>query len=274
MKVVVITGASSGIGEELARQWVAQGYGVALFARRLDKLKALEFELNQIVPKSARAFVCDVSNSESVRAASASVVEWCTESNAKVHGVVANAGFGVAGKVEELAVEDFRRQFETNVFGVLETFYAFKDALVQSKGFFAIVGSVNSFLSLPTAAAYCMSKFSVRAFAEALKYEMEPRGVSVTLICPGFVKTEIRKVNNQGQFRIEAKDPVPEWLMMSASLAARKVISAVHRKKSLEIITFHGKVMVWLERHFPYALTPFKRSLSRSSQAGSGKWNE
>ena len=187
-KVVAITGASAGIGEALVRDFHARGYRVALLARRLGRLQDLSTELNSVVPNSAYSFQCDVTVSESVHNAFQKVVEHF----GRIDGVIANAGFGVAGNVSDLNIEDYERQFATNVFGVLECFYASKEALIQSQGFFGVVGSVNSYVSLPTTSAYAMSKFAVRALTEALYFEMKPLGVSITLICPGFVKTEIR----------------------------------------------------------------------------------
>jgi short-subunit dehydrogenase len=139
------------------------------------------------------------------------------ETFGRIDGFIANAGFGVAGRVDALTLDDYRRQFDTNVFPVIHGFQLVRDELVKNRGFYCAVGSVNSYLSLPTASAYAMSKFSVRALMEALYWEMKPFGVSVTLACPGFVKTEIRKVNNRGEYRERAEEPVPEWLMMNAS---------------------------------------------------------
>src|SRR5204862_1456111 len=94
--------------------------------------------------------------------------------------VVANAGFGVVGPVERLTLDDYRRQFETNVFGVLRTLYATRGDLERSRGRFVVIGSMSGHLAMPNNSAYAMSKFAVRAFAESLGFELRARGVSVT----------------------------------------------------------------------------------------------
>src|SRR5207248_5610512 len=137
--------------------------------------------------------------------------------------VVANAGFGVVGPVERLALADYRRQFETNVFGVLRTIQATLDDLRRTRGRLAIIGSVSGHLATPGGSPYAMSKFAVRALADALRGEVRASGVSVTLLSPGFVESEIRLVDNQGQLRAEAPDPA-RWIRMRGDVAARKIV--------------------------------------------------
>jgi short-subunit dehydrogenase len=264
-KTVLITGASAGIGAELAREYHARGLRVGLLARRLDRLQALETELNTKRPESALSLMADLSDP----AQFSSAVQKMLGTFGRIDGLVANAGFGVAGRVDSLTVEDYRRQFDTNVFPVIHGFQLVREELVKNGGFFCAVGSVNSYLSLPTASAYAMSKFSVRALMEALYWEMKPLGVSVTLVCPGFVRTEIRKVNNRGEYREQAKEPVPEWLMMDATVAARQILRSIERKKPEAVITLHGKILVWIQRHFPWMLIP----VHRGSAGAREKWN-
>jgi short-subunit dehydrogenase len=262
---VLITGASAGIGAELARFYHARGFRVGLLARRKERLEALESELNARHPGSALSLVADLSDPAQLTGA----VEKMMTTFGRIDGFIANAGFGVAGRVDELTPGDYRRQFDTNVFPVIHGFQLVRDELVKNRGFYCAIGSVNSYLSLPTASAYAMSKFSVRALMEALYWEMKPLGVSVTLVCPGFVKTEIRKVNNRGEYSERAKEPVPEWLMMEAPVAARQIARAIDQRKQEAIITGHGKVLVWIQRHFPWMLTP----VHRGSASAREKWN-
>jgi short-subunit dehydrogenase len=264
-QVVLITGASAGIGAELAQLYHVRGYRVGLLARRKDRLEALESELNARRPGSVLSLVADLSEPAQLTSA----VQHMIATFGRIDGFIANAGFGVAGRVDALTLEDYRRQFDTNVFPVIHGFQLVREELVKNGGFYCAVGSVNSYLSLPTASAYAMSKFSVRALMEALYWEMKPLGVSVTLVCPGFVKTEIRKVNNRGEYRAQAQEPVPEWLMMEAPVAARQIVRAIERKKQEAIITGHGKILVWIQRHFPWMLIP----VHRGSAGARKKWN-
>ncbi|OFZ53735.1 MAG: hypothetical protein A2428_04085 [Bdellovibrionales bacterium RIFOXYC1_FULL_54_43] len=251
-KSVLITGASSGIGAALAREFAKMGAKVALAARRLDRLEALNRELTSL-GRSSVVLECDVTREGDVESAARRT----RESFGKIDIVVANAGYGVVGNVEGISLTDFSNQFETNVFGVLRTFYATYEDLKRSRGTLVLLGSVASYISLPGAAPYSMSKFAVRALARALREELKPHGISVVLISPGFVESDIRRVDNLGKLHPESEDPLPHWIKMPAETAARKILAAVARKKPEEIITFHGKLAVWIERHFPKLISYF-----------------
>ncbi len=248
-KTVLVTGASSGIGEALAREYARRGAGVVLVARRLVRLNALAKELSSygipVFPIEA-----DVSQSHSLNSALAPVLAQLSSLDI----VIANAGFGVSGSVETLAVEDYERQFQTNVFGVLRTFYATLEALKKSRGRFAIVGSVNGYLALPGNSAYAMSKYAVRALAESLGHEMKPHGVSVTHLAPGFVTSEIRRVNNRAELRESARDPIPSWLQYPTPKAARVIVRAIEKRLPERSVTAHGWWAIRLARHFPRLL--------------------
>lgn len=242
--VVLITGASSGLGEALARAFVRERARVVLAARRLDRLTALAAELGG--PPRARAVRTDVAVDGDLEGAAAVA----RQAFGRIDVVVANAGYGVVGPLERLTIADYRRQFETNVFGVLRTIYATLADLKASRGRLAIIGSVSGHLATPGGSAYAMSKFAVRALAEALGHELAPAGVSVTLVSPGFVESEIRRVDNRGVLRENTGDPVKR-LRMPADRAARMIVRAVARRRREVIITGHGKAAVFFQRHAP-----------------------
>ncbi|HXD97942.1 MAG TPA: SDR family NAD(P)-dependent oxidoreductase, partial [Candidatus Acidoferrum sp.] len=183
-QVVLITGASSGIGAALAREFARQGADVVLLARRADRLAALAREIEG-TGRRALVVTADVTVDGDLDRAVAS-----TEAAfGRLDVVIANAGFGVVGPVESLTLDDYRRQFETNVFGVLRTVQATLTLLKASRGRLVILGSVAGHIATPGSSPYSMSKFAVRALAEALGHELAPTGVSVTLISPGFVES-------------------------------------------------------------------------------------
>ena len=138
------------------------------------------------------------------------------------------------------------------MFGVINTLKAALPHLESTRGRAVIVGSVNGYVALASNSAYAMSKFAVRALAQSLWVEWVKVGVSVTLIEPGFVHSEIRKVNNRGGYKEGARDPVPQWLVMPAPRAARQITTAIAKRKREVVITGHGKVIVWLARHLPW----------------------
>lgn len=261
-KVVLITGASSGIGEELARQLAQARAKVALAARRKDVLESLAEKIAAGGEHTVLAFECDVTRDGDVeRAVAETVRQW-----GKLDVVIANAGFGIVGPLRQLTLEDYRRQFETNVFGVLRTVLAALPEIEKSKGNVVLIGSVSGWAASPGASPYAMSKFAVRALANSITPELRLAGVKVTLISPGFVASDIRRVDNQGQLHAGAKDPVPAWLIMSTKKAARQILQAVARGKREAIITGHGKLLVALERFFPW----ITRAVGRKLAAGKG----
>jgi short-subunit dehydrogenase len=248
-QAVLITGASSGIGAALARELAGEGAQLVLMARRRERLDALCAEL-AAAGAQAVVHVGDVTQRDDLDAAVALAIE----RYGRLDMAVANAGFGVVGALATLGVEDYRRQFETNVFAVIETTKACLAELVKSRGRLVLIGSVAGYVSTPNASPYAMSKFAIRALAEALRPELAPHGVTVTLISPGFVTSEIRQVDNRGGWHPHVKDPLPSWLPMPADVAAKKIIAAVYRRRREAIITVHGKTLVWLSRFAPWVL--------------------
>jgi short-subunit dehydrogenase len=259
-RVVLVTGASSGIGAAVAREFARQGADLVLAARRLSRLLELADELRR-AGRQALAVSCDVTEDRAVEGA----VEQALAAFGRLDVAVANAGFGVLGPFERLGLDDYRRQFETNVFGVLRTASATLPALRQSRGMLVIVGSVSGHVPTPGTSAYAMSKAAVHALAGALRAEVRPYGVGVVLVTPGFVESEIRRVDNRGVYHADARDPVPRWLVMPADRGARVIVRAVARRRREVVVTAHGKVVVWLARHFPSLLAyAVERGPSRS----------
>ena len=246
---VLITGASSGIGAALARELAREGAKLVLMARRQERLEELRAEL-AATGAQAVVHVGDVTRRTDLDAAVALAIEHY----GRLDMAVANAGFGVVGTLETLGVEDYRRQFETNVFAVLETVKACLSELRKTRGRVVLIGSVAGYVSSPNASPYAMSKFAIRALALALGPELEPHGVTVTLISPGFIASEIRQVDNRGVHHSRAKDALPPWLVMPADVAAKKIVAAAYRRRREAIVTVHGKVLVWLQRFAPWTL--------------------
>ena len=266
-RVVVITGASAGIGASLMEVFHRQGFKVVGLARRKERMEEICKKLNAVQNDTAFFIECDVAKNESVTQAFDTV----REKLGRIDGVIANAGCAIGGLVENLTLEDYHKQFATNVFGVLSCFYAAKNSLENTKGFFTVIGSVNSYLSLPTTSAYAMSKFAIRAFCDSLYWETKNKGISITLVCPGFIETEIRQVNNEGVHQKEQADPIPRWLMMKSHVAAEQILSASIKRKREVTLTFHGKIIVFLVRFVPFVFHPFHKAMTK--EAVRSRWN-
>ena len=244
--VVLITGASSGIGEALAIEFAKSRADLMLAARRVQRLKTLSERLSG---EGTRVIfsACDVTKDGDLER----VACLAQSQFGKIDIVIANAGFGVKGPLEEITLTDYRRQFETNIFGVLRTIYATLDALKKSRGRLVIIGSVLGHIAPPNMSPYAMSKFALRALCEAIRLELAPYGISVTLISPGLVASEFRKVTNAGEVDETRRETVPKKLVMEADCAARQIARAIKNRKHEAIITAHGKIAVFLQGYFP-----------------------
>ncbi|MFT4703418.1 MAG: NADP-dependent 3-hydroxy acid dehydrogenase YdfG [Bradymonadia bacterium] len=245
-KVVWITGGGTGLGRAMALEFAGQGAKVAVSGRRQDRLDEVVLAIESM-GGSALAVPCDVTDEVAVSDAVAAVLARYY----KLDVVVANAGFAVAGKITNLRAADWRRQFDVNVVGLANTVRASIAELKETEGRVALVGSVAGQIAAPGTGAYSASKYAVRAIGQTLAVELHGSGVSVTLLQPGFVESEIAQVDNKGRFDEARNDLRPAKLMWPADRAARDMVNAIYHRRRDVIITGHGKVFGWLGRHLP-----------------------
>jgi short-subunit dehydrogenase len=257
-KAILITGASSGIGEELAEQLAQRGALLTLAARRADVLARLAGRIADASGSRPLVMECDVTRDGDVERAVAETAR----QRGKLDIVFANAGFGVAGPFAKLSLADYQRQFETNVFGVLRTLYAALPEVTRTRGQLVITGSVAGWVAMPGVSAYAMSKFALRALANSITPELASRGVAVTLLSPGFIESNIRRVDNRGQLHADAPEPLPRWLVVSRGIAARQMLRAVARRQREAIITGHGRMLVAVERVAPWVMRAVGRRMA------------
>jgi short-subunit dehydrogenase len=257
-KVILITGASSGIGEELAEQLAQQGALLTLAARRAEVLARLGERIAAASGARPLVIECDVTRDGDVER----VVSETVRQRGHLDIVFANAGFGVAGTFAKLSLADYRRQLETNVFGVLRTLYAALPEVTRTRGQLVITGSVAGWVAAPGVSAYAMSKFALRALANSITPELAQQGVAVTLLSPGFIESNIRRVDNRGKLHADAPEPLPPWLIVSRRIAARQILRAVARRQREAIITGHGRMLVTLERLAPWVMRAVGRRMA------------
>ena len=242
--LVLITGASSGIGRALALEGAKRGYDLLLIARRTELLESLKIE---VAKASAEAKVillpADVTD-ENFEAKVLAVLP----KDQRLEIAFANAGVGVAGKFEKLKIKDFTRVFDVNVMGVIRTAHAVLPTMLANGGHFAIVGSLSGHIANPLGAPYNASKFAVRGLSETLRAEYAHRGITVSLISPGPVETEIFKKNNKGEI---VENPLPTWRRMSARTAARRMFDGVLKGKREFSVHWQMTAALLFSRTFP-----------------------
>jgi short-subunit dehydrogenase len=252
-KVVLITGASSGTGKALAYEFANNGAHVILLARRFQLISSIAEDLALKFNK-CMAIECNVAKDGDIEKA----VKESVKIFGKIDIVIANAGFGLHGNFEDLKLEDYKKQFETNVFGVLRTIYATLPELKKTKGSICIIGSVNSIVSFSSGISpYVMSKFALRGLIKSLSLELSPYNISVTHIMPGFIETEFDIKNT------ETERKKYNWLKISAEKAAKLIIRAIKDKNLEVILTRHGKMAIYLERYTPYILRKLSSLFSK-----------
>jgi NAD(P)-dependent dehydrogenase (short-subunit alcohol dehydrogenase family) len=249
-QVVLITGASSGIGEATAREFAREGAHTVLMARRAELVQSLAVELTGGERRSV-AIAGDVNRDGDVERA----VDLACQEFGRLDVAVANAGFSVRGRLVDITLDDYRRQLETNVFGVLRTIYAALPELKKTRGRIVLISSWMAVIPTPGGTAYAMSKFALAGLALGLDHELEPYGVSVTNVMPGFVATEIYQVDNRGVRLDEPPQRIPpKWAIMAVDKAARQIVSAAHRRQRVKVLTLYAKMAVFMQRHFPRLL--------------------
>lgn len=245
-KVVWITGGGSGIGRGLALEFGRRKAIVVVSGRRLEPLE----ETAAMVEKEGGqglALACDVTKVSEVQSTVAAMVE----KYGRLDVVVANAGFSVGGTIEELTAADWRCQFDTNVIGLAMTVKFAIPHLRETKGRIALMGSVAGTMGLPNNGAYSASKFAVRGIGQTLTAELAADDVTCTTLIPGFIESDIGRVDNRGQFREDWQDRRSKKFMWPTQRAARVMVKAIEKRRTETVITGHGKVAAFFANHAP-----------------------
>jgi NAD(P)-dependent dehydrogenase (short-subunit alcohol dehydrogenase family) len=184
-KVVLITGASSGIGKAAALHLIEQGHTVYGAARRIDKM-------DDLVAKGGHALKLDVTDQESIKAA----VSQLLEEQSRIDVLVNNAGYAIFGAVEDTSNEDARRQFEVNLFGLAEmTKQVLPTMRAQESGTIINISSMVGKMYTAFGAWYDASKHALEGWSDCLRLELKPFGIDVVIVEPGIIETEFDDVS-------------------------------------------------------------------------------
>lgn len=228
-KVIIITGASSGIGEETAKKLAANGAKVVLSARREDRLKKLASEIGE----NAAYLKSDVADADDM----AALVKLAKEKFGKVDAVFANAGIMPAGNMSQLKVNDWNAMVEINIKGVLNTMAAvLPEFTAQKSGHIIVTSSRAGTMSVPGNAVYCGTKHFVRAMLDSFHSEaiMEGTNIRTTTIYPGAIKTELLNTVAES----EAKNAVSQFydnFGLTPDVIANAVLYAVSQPDNVDV---------------------------------------
>jgi len=247
-KIIVITGASSGIGEALARRFARGGSKLVLAARRMERLNLLKEEL-------AGTDILNLQTDVSVESDCRRLIDAAIERFGKIDVLINNAGISMRALFEEVDLEVIRRLMDVNFWG---TVYCTKYALphiLKSKGSVVGVISIAGHVGLPGRTGYAASKFAVRGFLDTLRIENLKKELHVLVAAPGFTASEVRKVALNAEGKTQGESPRNESGMMTAGTCADHIYRAVLKRKRQIILTFlEGKFTVFLGKFFPALL--------------------
>lgn len=232
----VITGASSGIGRSLSVALAAQGARVGVVARRADRLDELVREVRAAGGTIAAA-AADIADREQTHAA----IRGLAEQLGPIDLLIANAGFGHTAGADPMNVPILEQMVRVNLLGVAYAFEAvMAPMLARHSGHLVAISSLAAYKGLPGSAGYCATKAAVNTYCEGLRIELRSRGVAVTCVCPGFVKTEMTA---------EKTHPMP--LLMEPDAAARHILHALRRRPSVVNFPWRMAMLMRLSRWLP-----------------------
>jgi len=236
---ILITGASKGIGEYLARYYASKGVTLFLCARNMHDLEQVKIECDKL---DATTYIksIDVADKESLNKWINTILE-----SHEIDLVIANAGIGISSGPEGEVEDQCRKIFDINLYGVLNTLLPIIPYFKERKhGQIAIISSLAAFRGLPSCPSYSASKAAVKAYGEAMRGELYEHNVGVTVICPGYIKTAMTDSN---------KFPMP--FLMDVDKAAKIIAKRLERNPSRIAFPFIMYFSVWLISIFPPSIT-------------------
>jgi short-subunit dehydrogenase len=254
-RTAVITGASTGIGRALALQLAEEGCAVGLLARRKELLDEVASEAHR---RGVRAAVadCDVTDRQAVYQA----VGKLRGDLGPIDLLVANAGVGDPTPAERFDVARVEHMYRVNVLGALYAIAAvLPEMLERGRGHIVGISSLASYRGFPRSSTYCATKAALRIQLEGLRVELAPRGVFVTTICPGFVRTPMTE-----------KNLLYMPFLLEPAVAARKIVAAIRRRRRVYNFPWQTALLVWLLAHLPNWLydrltRPYKRWVNETT---------
>ena len=248
-KVVIITGASSGIGQALARKFASEGSKVVIAARREEQLQKLSQEL-----RNNRTEVLSVPTDVSKEEDCLNLINRAVDTYGRIDVLINNAGVSMRAAFEELDLNVLHQVMDINFWGTVQCTQAAFPYLLKSKGSVVGVSSVAGFQGLPGRTGYSASKAAINNFLDVIRQETRKEGMHVLLACPGFTSSDIRKTALMKDGTSQGETPRNESKMMSPEEVAQYIYKAVLKRKRTLILTKVGKMTVLFKKCCPRLL--------------------
>lgn len=245
-KVMIVTGASSGIGRALSMEGLSAGYRVVMAARNTQAINAY-LSASSYGPDQYLVVRTDVA----IESDCGQLIEKAVEKFGRVDVLVNNAGISMRALFEELALSVMERLMQVNFWGMVYCTYYALPHLLASGGSVVGVSSIAGYKGLPARTGYSASKFAMQGFLEALRIENRKKGLHVLIACPGFTASNIRKTALGKDGAPQGESPRLEDQMMSAETVAGHILSAIKKRKHRLVLTRQGKLTVLLNKLFP-----------------------
>jgi len=243
-KVVIVTGASSGIGEALSRRLMTEGARVVMAARNEEKMIAIASEYPTAEVQVVKA---DVSKREDC----AKIIQETISRFGEIDVLINNAGMSMRAIFEDLDLAVIEKLMNVNFWG---TVFCTREAipyLLKSKGSVVGVSSIAGFQGLPARTGYSSSKFAMHGFLNTLRVETLNQGLHVMIACPGFTESNIRNTALTADGSPQGSTPLDEKNLMSADDVAITIIRGIEKRKRTLIMTTQGKLVVLLGKFLP-----------------------
>ncbi len=246
-KVIIITGASSGIGRELALQLAEQGAKLSLGARNEEKLKEVASKCKELGGEAIYKRT-DVSEKEDCKA----LIDHTIKEYSKIDVLVNNAGITMWARFDEIEdISIFEKIIKVNYLGSVYCTYYALPYLKETKGLIVGISSLTGKNGVPTRTAYSASKHAMAGFFDSLRIELSDSGVDITMIYPGFVSTDIRKNALGKDGKPLRESHISEAGVMDVRTCVDKIIKAMEKRKRELVMGIKGKAGIFLKPFFP-----------------------
>ena len=245
-KVIIVTGATSGIGLALVKAFAKEGAIVCYTGRNEKKLEAAAREIDAITEEHF-PILADVASEDDNRQMANAVLS----KFGRIDVLVNNAGISMRALFEDLSMDVFRQVMDINFYGsVYATKYCLP-SIIENQGAIVAISSINGYRGTPARTAYTASKFAMNGFMESLRTEVMNRGVETLVVCPGFTESNIRNAALDAEGKSQGESPREETKMMSAEEVAKYTINAMRKNKREIVLTKQGKLAVFLNKWMP-----------------------